>query len=114
MPPLLSKPPNITASVVTNSSGQQELAFSSSTAAFSVTSGDVTASALMGSFSAGAVGNAAGTIAEVASGSTELATAGGERRGQYRGPVGFCRRYRHTERFYQRSRLQRRSTQPPA
>ncbi|HEX3745570.1 MAG TPA: flagellin [Bryobacteraceae bacterium] len=70
------KAANITASVVTNSSGQQELAFSSANAAFSATSGDATASALMGSFSSGAVGNAAGAITEVASGSTELATAG--------------------------------------
>ena len=70
------KAANITASVVTNSAGQQELAFNSSSAAFSVTSGDATASALMGSFSAGAVGNGAGAITEVASGSTELATAG--------------------------------------
>jgi flagellin len=66
----------ITASTVTNSAGQQELAFSSSNAAFSVTSGDATASALLGSFSAGAVGNAAGAVTQVASGSTELATAG--------------------------------------
>jgi len=70
------KAANITASVVTNAAGQQELAFNSSNAAFSVTSGDATASALMGSFNAGAVGNAAGAITEVASGSTELATAG--------------------------------------
>jgi flagellin len=70
------KAANITASVVTNAAGQQELAFNSSNAAFSVTSGDATASALMGSFNAGAVGNAAGAITEVASGSTQLATAG--------------------------------------
>ncbi len=70
------KAANITASVVTNSSGQQELAFSSSSAAFSVTSGDATASALMGSFSAGAVGNVGGAITQVASGATEIATAG--------------------------------------
>jgi flagellin len=63
---------------VTNAAGQQELAFNSSNAAFSVTSGDATASALMGSFSApgSAVGNAGGAITQVASGSTELATAG--------------------------------------
>jgi len=70
------KAANITASVVTNAAGQQELAFNSSNAAFSVTSGDATASALMGSFNAGAVGNAGGAITEVASGSTQLATAG--------------------------------------
>jgi flagellin len=70
------KAANITASVVTNAAGQQELAFNSSNASFSVTSGDATASALMGSFSAGAVGNGPGAITEVASGSTELATSG--------------------------------------
>jgi flagellin len=66
--------------------GQQQLAFNSSNAAFSVTSGDATASALMGSFNAGATGNGAGAITEVASGSTELATAS-ERRSQYSGAV---------------------------
>jgi flagellin len=70
------KAANITASVVTNSAGQQELAFSSSNAAFSVTSGDATASALLGSFSAGAVGNVAGAVTLVSGGSTELATKG--------------------------------------
>ena len=67
---------NIVASVVTNAAGQQHVGFSSSNAAFSVTSGDATASALMGSFSAGATGNAAGAVTEVAGGSTELGTAG--------------------------------------
>lgn len=82
------KAANITASVVTNSTGGQELAFNSSNAAFSVTSGtttngvgsvDATAAALMGSFVvAGApAGTAtAGAVTQVASGATELATAG--------------------------------------
>lgn len=70
------KAANIVASVVTNAAGQQHVGFSSSNAAFSVTSGDATASALMGSFSAGATGNVAGAITEVAGGSTELGTAG--------------------------------------
>jgi flagellin len=73
------KAANITASIVTNSAGHQQLAFNSSNAAFSVTSGDQTASALMGSFLVGGAagqGNIGGAITEVASGSTELATAG--------------------------------------
>jgi flagellin len=73
------KAANITASMVTNSAGHQQLAFNSSNAAFSVTSGDATASALMGSFLTGGAagqGNVGGAITEVASGSTELATAG--------------------------------------
>ena len=68
----------ITASVVTNSSGGQQIAFSSGKAAFSVTSGDQMASALMGSFdgvSAGE-GNVAGFVTQVAGGTTELGTAG--------------------------------------
>jgi flagellin len=67
---------NIVASVVTNASGQQHVGFSSSNAAFSVSSGDATASALMGSFSGGATGNVAGAVTAVAGGSTELGTAG--------------------------------------
>jgi flagellin len=72
------KAANITASVVTNASGQQELAFNSSNAAFSVTSGDATASALMGSFTGPGVatGNAGGAITQVAGGSNELGIAG--------------------------------------
>jgi flagellin len=70
------KAANITASVVTNAAGQQQLAFNSSNAAFSVTSGDTTSSALMGSFNAGATGNAAGAITEVTGGATVLGTAG--------------------------------------
>ena len=68
------KAANITASIVTDSSGNQQLAFTSSNAAFQVASGDIMASALMGSFSAGSTGNAAGVI-EVAGGSTEVANA---------------------------------------
>jgi flagellin len=41
---------NISASVVTNASGQQQLAFSSSTSAFQVQAGDKTANALLGNF----------------------------------------------------------------
>ena len=73
------KAANITASIVTDSAGHQQLAFNSSTAAFSVTSGDQTASALMGSFLTGGAagqGNVGGAITEVAGGATELATAG--------------------------------------
>jgi flagellin len=84
------KAANITASVVTNSAGQQQLASSSSNAAFSVTSGDATASALMGSFSAGAVGNVAGTITEVANGSSELATAGVNGAANTAAPLAFA------------------------
>jgi flagellin len=84
------KAANITASVVTNSSGQQELAFNSANAAFSVTSGDATASALMGSFSAGAVGNGIGAITQVASGSTELATAGVNGAANTAAPLNFA------------------------
>jgi flagellin len=75
------KAANITASVVTDSNGGQQLAFNSSNAAFSVTSGDQTASALMGNFSTVALapaaeGGVAGAITEVASGATVLGTAG--------------------------------------
>jgi flagellin len=70
------KAANITASIVTNSAGQQQLAFSSSNSSFSVASGNTMASALMGSFNAAAAtpataGAAAGVI-QVASGSSEL------------------------------------------
>jgi flagellin len=41
---------NITASVVTDSTGKQQLAFSSSTSAFQVQAGDTTANALLGNF----------------------------------------------------------------
>ena len=73
------KAANITASIVTNASGQQQLAFNSSNSSFTVTSGNAMASALMGSFNPLATtpatgGNAAGVI-QVASGSTEVGTA---------------------------------------
>ena len=69
------KAANITASIVTNSTGEQQLALSSSNAAFSVASGDVTASALMGSFSGpGVATGAVGGFTEVAGGATSLAT----------------------------------------
>ena len=69
---------NITASIVTNASGQQQLGFTSSTAAFQVSSGDKMASALMGSFdttvgAAAFAGSAAG-FSEIAGGSQELGT----------------------------------------
>jgi flagellin len=72
------KAANITASVVTDANGDEQLAFSSGNASFSVTSGDATASALMGSFSNAAtgVGNATGAVTQVAGGSTMLGTAG--------------------------------------
>jgi len=71
------KAANITASLVTTSTGKQELAFNSSNAAFSVTSGDQTASALMGSVTVpgGVTGNQGGAITEVAGGSNQLGTA---------------------------------------
>jgi flagellin len=77
------KAANITASIVTTSSGKQQLAFNSSNAAFSVTSGnglaaDATAAALMGSLvAAGAPAGTAtvGAITEVAGGSYELGSA---------------------------------------
>jgi flagellin len=71
------KAANITASIATDSLGQQQLSFNSSSAAFQVASGDATANALMGSFSAaGGVGTVgAGAIALVSNGSTELGTA---------------------------------------
>jgi flagellin len=81
------KAANITASVVTNSLGKQTLAFTSSNAAFSVTSGtttagvgsvDALAAALMGDVAvAGAPAGVAtaGAVTQVASGSTEIGTA---------------------------------------
>lgn len=69
------KAANITASVVTNSSGGTQLAFNSGNAAFSVTSGDATASALLGSFSGGTTGNGLGYLDLVSNGSSQLGTA---------------------------------------
>jgi flagellin len=67
---------NITASIVTNASGQQQLGFTSSTAAFQVSSGDKMASALMGSFdtTVGAAAGSAAGFSEIAGGSQELGT----------------------------------------
>jgi len=69
---------NIQATVVTNSSGGQQLGFTSSNGAFTVTSGDQMSSALMGSFDGvtPGEGNVAGFITQTASGATELGTAG--------------------------------------
>jgi flagellin len=69
------KAANITASMVTNAAGGQQLAFNSGNAAFQVTSGDATASALLGSFSSGTTGNVAGYLDLVSNGASQLATA---------------------------------------
>jgi flagellin len=73
------KAANITASIVTNSAGQQQLAFNSSNSAFTVASGNTMASALMGAFNAGgatpATAGAAAGVIQVAGGSSELGTA---------------------------------------
>ena len=68
----------IKASVVTNANGGQQLAFTSSKAAFSVTAGDLTSNALMGNFdaTAGAPQGSATFATQVAGGSNTLATAG--------------------------------------
>ena len=50
---------NITAAINTDSSGRQQLTFNSSTAAFQVQGGDGIATALLGSYSSGAIGNSA-------------------------------------------------------
>jgi flagellin len=50
---------NITASITTNTAGQQPLAFSSATTAFQVQGADQVSTALLGNFSSGAVGNVA-------------------------------------------------------
>lgn len=53
----------VKATVVTDASGSQSLAFTSSTSAFQVAAGDRTANALMGNFSAGATGaDLSGTV----------------------------------------------------
>lgn len=74
------KAANITASINTDATGKQQLAFSSSVAAFQVSSGDIMASALMGSFAGvpnATTGNAAG-YSQLAGGSFELGqTVGG-------------------------------------
>lgn len=69
----------IKASVVTDASGKQSLAFTSSTNAFQVSAGDRTANALMGNFSAGATGaDLSGTVTagSATAAGTFAATAG--------------------------------------
>ncbi|MBZ5606311.1 MAG: hypothetical protein LAO79_28815 [Acidobacteriia bacterium] len=53
----------ITAAVNTDSSGKQQLTFSSASAAFQVQGGDKVASAFLGSFATGAEGNSANVVA---------------------------------------------------
>ena len=72
---------NVQASIVINSSGGQQLGFTSSNAAFAVSSGDLMSSALMGSFSTTGTSPAdgsgpAGAITQTANGATLLATPG--------------------------------------
>jgi flagellin len=57
---------NITASIVTDSSGRQQLAFNSASTAFQVQGGDRVATALLGNFASGSTGNAATTTATAA------------------------------------------------
>ena len=57
---------NITASLVTDSSGRQQLAFNSASTAFQVQGGDKVANAFLGNFSSGAVGYAAVTTSTAA------------------------------------------------
>ncbi len=65
----------ITASVITNVSGQQQLAFSSSSTAFQVQGGDQVATALLGNFSSGTTGNVANVTAAAAANFTAPAVA---------------------------------------
>jgi flagellin len=71
------KAANITASIVTDATtGKQQLAFSSSNSAFSVTADDLMGNALMGNLAvAGAPTGAAALTSQVAGGSNELGTA---------------------------------------
>lgn len=57
---------NITASVVTDGSGRQQLGFNSATSAFQVQGGDRVANAVLGNFASGATGNAATVTATAA------------------------------------------------
>jgi flagellin len=57
---------NITASVITDPAGKQQLAFNSASAAFQVQGGDQVATALLGSFSSGSTGNVAKVTASAA------------------------------------------------
>lgn len=54
---------NITASIVTDSNGRQQLAFNSANTAFQVQGGDRIATAFLGNFASGATGNSAITTA---------------------------------------------------
>jgi flagellin len=58
---------NVTASVNTDADGKQQLAFNSGSAAFQVQGDDQVATALLGNFSSGAVGNVANVTAAAAS-----------------------------------------------
>jgi flagellin len=68
---------NITAAINTDATGKQQLTFSSGSTAFQVQGGDQIATALLGSYSSGAVGNVANVTALAAtnfsSGTTETA-----------------------------------------
>ncbi len=82
----------ISASVVTDSAtGKQSLAFSSSSAAFQVNAGDLTANALLGSISSGTTGNALTTTvtasAALAGSGTTTATTVRLQGGGLTGPV---------------------------
>lgn len=65
----------ITASVITNVSGQQQLAFNSSSTAFQVQGGDQVATALLGNFSGGTTGNVANVTAAAGAAFTAPAVA---------------------------------------
>jgi flagellin len=54
---------NITAAITQNASGQSQLSFNSGSTAFQVQGGDKVATALLGNFSSGSTGNAAGVTA---------------------------------------------------
>jgi flagellin len=68
----------ISAQIVTNSSGQQMLSFSSSNSVFQVSAGDKMANALMGNFAAGTTGAATTTAGSslIAGGTQQLMNAG--------------------------------------
>ena len=68
---------NITASVVTSSSGQQQLAFGSSTTAFQVQGADQVATAFMGQFSSVATATGVNPNSTVATNSASSAAVGG-------------------------------------
>ena len=70
------KAAGITAKIVTDDDGKQQLAFSSSTAAFQVTGGDRTANALLGNYSAAAKGTVLAATATGAAGVAGSFTGG--------------------------------------